>query len=343
MKEKKDKKNIINIIFIALLSIGVIVYMLKVDGINNIVEVIKNVNVYWMLAGLGCMILYWLIEALNLYIISKTMYKEQRFIDSFRVTMIGQLFNSITPFSSGGQPMQAVSLVKEGKRISDSANILLIKFIVYQTTLVLYTLVIIVFQFAYFKNLVSNFMNLALIGFLVNFTVILFLLLIGIDKKLVLSISKAFFGILGKLKLVKNPEKKIDDFSKSVDNFHYNFKMMKQEKRVIFKMTILSLIEHTIFFAVTYMVYRAFGLNSEPFVKIISAQAFLSMVMAFIPIPGAGIVAEGGFHVIFKNFFTPQTINMGILFWRLYTFYLPIIVGGIVMSLLKKIEKAGEE
>lgn len=344
MRAKKSSiKNIINISFIAILTIGILVYTLKVDGIENIVEVIKNVNIYWMIAGLVCMIVYWLIESLNLYIISKTMYKDQKFIDSFRVSMIGQLFNSITPFSSGGQPMQAVNLVKEGKRISDSANILLIKFIVYQSTLVIYTLIIILFKFSYFKGLVSNFANLALIGFLVNFAVIIFLVLIGINKNIVLNVSKAFFKFMAKIKILRNPDERINKFEKSVDNFHSNFKMMKKEKKAITQTVILSIIQHTVFFAVTYMVYRAFSLSGTSFIKIISAQAFLSMVMAFIPIPGAGIAAEGGFHIMFRSFFTPQTINMGILFWRLYTFYLPIIVGGIVMVLVKRREKTNGE
>lgn len=344
MKTKKSNlKNIINISFIFVLTIGIAIYMLKVDGIDNIVNVIKNVNIYWMFAGIACMVMYWLIESLNLYIISKTMYKDQLFINSFRVSMIGQLFNSITPFSSGGQPMQAVSLVKEGKRISDSANILLIKFIVYQATLVLYTLVIIIFQFSYFKSLVSNFMNLALVGFLVNFAVIVFLVLIGVNKNIVLNASKIFFKLLARIKIVKNPEERMNKLEKSIDNFHANFKMMKKQKMAIFEMVVLSLIQHTVFFSVTYMVYRAFGLSGVSLFKIISAQSFLSMVMAFVPIPGAGIAAEGGFLIIFKNFFTPQTINMGILFWRLYTFYLPIIIGSIVMIMVRRREKVSEE
>ena len=40
--------------------------------------------------------------------------------NSIKVSMIGLLFNNITPFSSGGQPMQAYELTKTGKRVSDS-------------------------------------------------------------------------------------------------------------------------------------------------------------------------------------------------------------------------------
>ena len=340
---KSKTKNIINISFICIVFVGILIYMLKVDGIENIVYVLKQVNLTWMIIGLLCMIIYWLIEALNLYIISKKMYKDQMFKASFRVTMIGQLFNAITPFSSGGQPMQAVELVKEGKRISDSANILLIKFIVYQATLVLYTLVILIFQYNYFKSLLNNFVNLALIGFFVNFIVIIFLILIGINKNIVLNSAKAIFKMLGKMRIVKKPEERIAKTEESVSNFHANFHMMKNETGIIIKTSLLSLIQHTIFFSVTYAVYKAFGLSGTSFIKIISAQAFLSMIMAFVPIPGAGIAAEGGFHIIFKNFFSAQTINLGILFWRIYTFYLPIIIGGITMLMIKRNDKKKEE
>ena len=60
------------------------------------------------------------------------------------------------------------------------------------------------------------------------------------------------------------------------------------------------------------------------------------MIMAFIPTPGAGGAAEGGFYVIFKTFFVQSEIKMAILFWRIYTFYLPILVGAIFLVIKSK-------
>ena len=81
MRAKKSSiKNIVNISFIAILTIGVFVYTLKADGIENIIEVIKNVNIYWMIAGLVCMILYWLIESLKIYKKYKKNCKYKKFI-----------------------------------------------------------------------------------------------------------------------------------------------------------------------------------------------------------------------------------------------------------------------
>ncbi len=337
--KKSINTNIINICLIFLIFIGLIIYMITVDSIENILNVLKSANIFWMILGLCCMVVYWLLEALCLYIVTKKTYKFQRFRNSLRVSMIGQLFNSITPFSSGGQPMQAVTMVSEGKSISSSASILLIKFIVYQATLVVYTLIVFIVKFSYFRNILNNFMDLALVGFTLNFVIIIFLILIGINKKLVYNIISFIYRFLNKIKLMKNLEKHLDKVKISIDNFHEQFKIIKEEKLMLLKLVILTIIQLTVFFFVTYTVYRAFGQSGTSVSNIICAQAFLLMIMSFIPIPGAGIAAEGGFLIIFSMFFEQNKINMAVLFWRLYTFYLPIVVGALFLLKIKKQEK----
>ncbi len=336
LKRGKVSSNIINIIIVALLFVGLIVYMFVFDDIENIVTVIKNMNYGWLFIGLLCMVVYWLLEALCLYTVTRKTYKDEKYTKSLRVSMIGQLFNCITPFSSGGQPIQAVAMVNDGKSISNSISILLIKFIVYQATLVIYTLALIIFKYYYFKSLVSNFIFLALIGFLVNLGVIIFLVLIGVNQKLVYKMVKFVYKLLEKVRLMKNVDTKLEHLQSSIGNFHNQFKIIKKEKFMIFKLVVYTVIQLTAFFFVTYAIYKAFGQSGVSVMNIISAQAFLMMIMAFIPIPGAGIAAEGGFLVIFNTFFLSGTINMAILFWRIYTFYLPIVVGALFLVINNK-------
>ena len=79
------------------------------------------------------------------------------------------------------------------------------------------------------------------------------------------------------------------------------------------------------------MVYQAFGNVGITFWQIVPTQAFLLLIMTFIPTPGSGIGAEGGFYLLFNTIFKEGTIHMSILFWRVYTFYLPIIVGSLFL------------
>ena len=123
VQEKKPvnkKMTIINFALILVIFIGLLIYMFSVDGIENIIQVLKSVDYRWVMLGIVCLGINWICDAITLYIPLKRMYKKQTFKNAFKVTMIGQLFNNITPFASGGQPMQAYELSKTGKRVSDS-------------------------------------------------------------------------------------------------------------------------------------------------------------------------------------------------------------------------------
>lgn len=335
-KDGKINSNVINIIIIAIIFIALLIYMFCVDDIKTIVSVIQNMKYNWLVVGFVCMVIYWLLEAACLYTVTRKTYTTEKFNTAFRVSMIGQLFNCITPFSSGGQPIQAVAMINDGKKLSNTVSILLIKFIVYQATLVIYTLFLIVLKYSYFKGLVDNFIYLALIGFLVNLGVIVFLILIGVNQKLVYNTVRYIYKVLGKIKLLKNIDERLEHLKHGLTNFSEQFKIIRKEKIMILKLTLYTIIQLTVFFFVTYAVYKSLGQRGESIINIISAQAFLMMIMAFIPLPGAGIAAEGGFMIIFSTFFDVEKINIAVLLWRIYTFYLPIIFGAMFMVINNK-------
>lgn len=336
IKPKNKKMTIINFILIAVIFMGLFIYMITVDGLDNILELLKNADVKWVAAGILCMFVWWFFEAIVLHLPLKRLYPNQTFRNSFKITMVGQVFNNITPFSSGGQPMQAYEMYKDGKKVSDSFSVMSMKFIVTQTSLVLFTLIVIFFQFNYFAQLMDNFLFLAIIGFSVNIVAILFIFLIGVNQKLALTILKPFYYFLGKLHVFKNIDEKIEKLTISVENFNTQFHKMKEQKLVILGMFIASILQCFAYYSITYMVYRAFGNSGISIFNIIPAQAFLLMLMTFVPTPGSGIGAEGGFLLIFNSIFKKGTINMSILFWRIYTFYLPILLGSLSLIPLKK-------
>lgn len=337
MKRKiKINKNILNLVLIVSMFIALFSYMVIVDGWANIVIIVKQIEPIWFVAAGLLLVTYWILEAVVLHIVTKKVCKKERFRNSLRVSMIGQLFRNITPFSSGGQPMQAIAMVKSGVSVTSSATILLVKFIIYQTVLVLYTTVIIIFKYEYFKELVSSFITLSIIGFAMNLAVIISLIMVGVNKDFVYGILKTIYKYLDKIGFMKNVDKKLESLKENIDIFHEEFKIIRKEKMMILRAAILTMVQLTAESTITYAVYRAFGENTYSLIDVVSAQTFLFMIMAFIPTPGAGGAAEGGFYVIFKTFFAQNEIKMAILFWRIYTFYLPILVGAIFLLLKPK-------
>lgn len=339
IKPENKRTTILSFILIIIIFVGLLIYMITVDGIENIINVLNSVDYRWVLAGIGCLLIHWICETITLHIPIKKMYPDQSFKNSIRVSMIGQLFNNITPFASGGQPMQAYELTKTGKRVSDSLSAMAIKFIITQTALVITTLIVVAFEFNFFKTLMQDYIWVAIVGFAVNIVAIILVILAGINKRFITIFTNPIIKLLGKIHILKNPDKTMEKLDKSIDNFGEQFKFMKSEKKMVILMFITAVIQSLAYYSITYMVYRAFGNYGITFWQIIPTQAFLLLIMTFIPTPGSGLGAEGGFYLLFNSIFKEGTINMSILFWRMYTFYLPILVGLLFLIPIKRREK----
>ena len=331
VKPVNKKVMIFDFILIIIIFVGLFFYMVKVDGIDNIVQILHQVDYKWVVAGLVCLVIHWICEAINLHRPLKKMYPNQRFTNSFKVSMLGQLFNNITPFSSGGQPMQAYELTKTKKRVSDSLSAMAMKFIITQTALVISTVIVILIEFQFFAELMQNYLWVAIVGFSLNILAIVIVILAGIKKNVITFFTTLFIKLLGKIHILKNSENAIEKLDKSIDNFRKQFLFMKSEKKMVLKMFVTAIVQSFAYYSITYMVYRAFGNTGITLWQIIPIQAFLLLIMTFIPTPGSGLGAEGGFYLLFNSVFQQGTINMSILFWRLYTFYLPIMVGALFL------------
>ena len=330
-KPKNKRLNVISIILIIAIFVGLTIYMVNVDGIDNIVNLLKTVDYRWVLAGVGILILWFICDALTLHLPLKTMYEDQKFKNSFKIAMIGQLFNNITPFASGGQPMQAYELTKYGRRASDAMSAMTMKFIMTQSALAVFTTVIIFAQFTFLKDLMSSYLWVVVLSFIINLLAIILVLLAGIKKNIIVNICKPFIKLGAKLHFVKDYEKTMEKIDNSVGNFSTQFKNLKHYPKTIISIFVLAIIQSMLYYSITYVVYRAFGNDGISYFQIVPAQAILLLIMTFIPTPGSGIGAEGGFLLIFNSLFKQGTINMSILFWRLYTFYLTIIVGAFCL------------
>ena len=336
IKPANKKLTIFNFILIVIIFVGLFIYMVCVDGMDNIITVLHQVDYKWVLGGLGCLLITWICETITLHLPMKKMYPHQTITNSIKVTMIGLLFNNETPFSSGGQPMQAYELTKTGKRVSDSLSALAIKFIITQIALVVTTLVVVAIEFDFFANLMQNFVWLAIVGFAINILAIIVVIIAGIKKRAITIFTTPIIKFLGKIRIIKNPDKTIEKLDESIDNFRGQFQFMRKQKKLVLLMFLTAVIQSLAYYSITYMVYRAFGNYGISFWQIIPVQAFLLLLMTFIPTPGSGLGAEGGFLLLFNSIFKEGTINMSILFWRIYTFYLPIIIGAFFLIPTKK-------
>lgn len=297
------------------------------NGWMDLIHQMKNLQIQWIIVAGFSMVLYWAFEAKTLQSILFLIKKDYKFKEAFKVTMVGQYFNSITPFASGGQPMQLYSLVKQNIGAGSAGSVLMIKFIIYQSVLTVYSLFLIFWKASFFKSKMSNLFYLIAIGFTVNASVIIFLIIFSKYRKLTHKLITILSKILKKFKVVKDISKIEIRINNNLDQFHDNFEIVKNSSAQMLKAIIYTVFQLSIIFSIPYFIYLSFGMRGASIESMIAGTAFVMMLTAFIPLPGAVGGAEGAFFMFFSLFFAANNIMAAILLWRLITFYSCIIFG----------------
>lgn len=331
VKPRSTKSKVLNFTFIFAVFIGFIIYIINVDGIDTINKILSNADYRWIALGFLCLMSEWFFEALGIHIPLKNMYPKHKFIVSYKSNLVGKFFNNVTPFSSGGQPFQAYILTKYGLKMSDTFSVLMMKFIVYETCLFSWVLILIGVNFEFFNKFLGGHMPLIVLGFIMNLIAVSFILIAGVNKNVILKIARPIIKLVSKIKfgqrrIIKDLDAAIKHAEDSVSNYSNQFNEMRKQRRNLLKMYIAGMIQLLSYFSITFMIYKAFGNTGVSYLEVIMVQSVLLLTMSFIPTPGSGLGAEGIFGLFFNEIFKIG-LNMAILFWRAYTYYLPIVVG----------------
>lgn len=336
---KNLKKNSIILLIITFI---VLICVLK-DDFPSIIKTLTSANLSWILMAVFCFFVALGFEARAYQEIIQGYQHDYSFKKSYKMLLITKFFNGITPFSSGGQPMQVYMLKKDGVRLTKATNIIIQNFIIYQLALV--TLGIIAITTNHYLKIfteVTLLKQLVTVGFLINILVMLGLVVISFSSKFNHFIVKRVISILHKLKLIKNKEEKLEKWKEKVDDFHEGTEYLKNNK----KLCIRAFIYNMIYLLLTYLMpyFVIIGLNNglpigvTP-IKVICASAYVLLMGSFVPIPGASGGIEFGYFKFFGNFITGSLLKASLLIWRTISYYVPMIIGGILFNINTKKEE----
>ena len=112
---------------------------------------------------------------------------------------------------------------------------------------------------------------------------------------------------------------------------------MGKSVKVYLSAAFFTIIQIFVACIIPYLIYRSFNFKGANMFDMLGAQAFVNMVSAFIPLPGASGGAEGSFYLFFGLFFINNTIIPAIFIWRVFTYYLNMIGGLIFVFVVKRV------
>lgn len=340
MDKKSNKKYFLNILLILTLG-AIVIYLTMKDDLQASLKALMSASPIWIIFSFILMGIYFLLDGMNLYTFGHLYKKDYTYKQGFTNAISGTFFNGITPFSSGGQFAQVYIFNRQGITPANSASILLMAFIVYQSVLVLFTAVIMIFRYQVYSSVYAGFFSLAIIGFLINFFVIAGLFLGAKSRRLQDFICNNIIKFLSRIHIIKNYKDTAIKISRSLENFRNELSILQRNKTVLIKSSIINLFKLIIMYSIPFFAAKALHMDVtvDQLPDFIGICSFVYMITAFVPIPGASGGSEGVYFMLFSPVLgtigTPTTM----LIWRFITYYLGLIVGGLVFAVNKEINR----
>lgn len=340
------KKSLFSFVYIGVTILVIILIMVFGEtSIEDIGNALKGFNIWWMVACIGALLLYWLSDAWLLYDITAYMYKAEPFLQSIKVGIIGLYYSALTPSSTGGQPMQVVYMKRNKVPVGTATCIVCIKFVVYELSLcTIYLIGMLIRGVEYYNNNNEAFW-LAALGFVINLTAVFFIILTIVNKKLVLKAGSWIIRAFSKIRIIKKKESTLENFQNTIDEYHTAASYISRYKLRALGSYLISVLNLAFLFVIPYLIYLSFGFTKFSIFDIFIMESFLFLAVSFFPLPGAAGASETGFMLFFGPFFGAATI-VAMMIWRFLTYYLMLIVGSVLVVLdevfsIRRTKKAG--
>lgn len=325
----KTQKKCIQYGFLILLICITAYLVSKTLDIKLIPKIIKLVDKKFIFIGFLLITFYIIFEAITIDILINSIEKiDEKFL-STKIAMMGFYYNLVTPFASGSQPMQIYTLNKYGISLSKSSAIVTNKTVLFQSIVTIYCGVVIFLNMELLKRELHSILLLMIMGMIMNIVSLLGCILLALSPNTIKFIVKKIFNLLSKLNIFKTLNEKLNIINKFIDEYSYSINLFIKNKKALFISILLTIVQLTVFFSVSYCIYRAFNLNKLTYVYILSLQVFLYISISPIPTPGNVGANEIAFFTIFANVFPKSIIGYCVFLYSIFVYYFLVIVGGL--------------
>ena len=300
----------------------------------------------FLLLTLFFALLHLYLDFLRLQLLTWALGKFISLKSSIEFTMGGLFLGAVTPFQSGGIPLQVYVLKREGFSIGEGTAVILFRAILaIGVIIVALPGIISYYNVMSTAQIVKSILNYLFFFYLI--AIVLFMLILFRTENMRRGLHR-FGDFLRKRRIIKSdrPRRLVDRALNEVVNFKMSiglfFKVGKWKTLLSFLVTLISM---GIYFLIAPTLLYGLGIQ-VPVMKAVILQLVLTYLLVFVPTPGASGVAELGGFSLFALICPKELLGVYVLLWRFFAFYISVIIGGFVLIRMvgfEKLKKMTEE
>ena len=347
---KKRKFGWLGMIFL-LLIIGFGIYlMFKITDIlpgakaEDLSTLFKEMNLTYLFISVGLAVLIPSLIVVEYAIVSHAVTGGVRPGILMKTTLLGKYYDYITPFSTGGQPMQIHYLHKHDYDGAHSSAIILIRYSVNIVCWLIVGVVLMALGFSMLSQISDNTSRIFLlvagiVGISINLLLPVSVLVFVVAPRFANWLTKSFVKIGMRLHIVKDPYKALKKAYKTVFDFRMCFRTIAKKPVHFILLILISIVEYFLTFALPFFVIKSFtNIQWSQLIDVAGLNAFSTFAVSFIPTPGNAGGMEISSSLAF-NAVAPGVAVYAVLLWRLLTYYV-FIITGIVLTIRDVTKKA---
>ncbi len=331
-KQNKKKYSLSLIFFLTLIGLTFYV-LLKDQELTKLLLTLKKADPGFLLLGLGMMLLYVACEGWNIRLLCGSLSQKISWRACLKYAFIGFYFSSITPSATGGQPLQAYYMKKDGIPLSLSSLTLLCILMVYQGVNLFFVGMVFFLKWPLVLSHSGGIKLLLLCGVLLNMMMFAFMVTVFVSDKTVCRFVLFCGRLLNKLRLIKNPAAFEANVIQQITEYKAGLVYLKRNSAVLLKVCCVTFLQFICFFSIPYFVYKSLSLTGFGITDFLAMQAILNITVSFLPLPGGVGASESVFMILFQTFYPAQMVFPAMLLSRGISFYAILIISGTITLL----------
>ena len=344
-----DKKKIFWSVFSLLLAVLSVVAVMSQSGgisIPELIEALKSAKPGWVAAAVISTACFIFLEGVAICSILKGIGYRRHLGRGLIYSTSDIYFSAITPSATGGQPASAFFMVKDGIPGGVVTVTLIVNLIMYTAGVVLLGIIALLINYKLFFGFRLLSKVLIIAGFLILSGLTFMFFMILRKGTVVFNSLRNIVNFLHRKHIIHRVDPKIAKINKAEIEYKECVEVMSGKMPTLIKAFIWNFLQRASQILVPVFMYMAMGGKASTAPMVFASQCLITIGFNCVPVPGAMGVADflmiDGFSKLMTrdDAFRLEMLSRGI------SFYICVIVSGIIMLfgyiMLRRREKKQE-
>lgn len=306
------------------------------EGLSNIVEMFKNLNYGYFILALLIMSLSLLMKYASFAFMRSHYQKKVPFYITLHLGLMADFWEYLTPTTFVASSIIHINVMnKQGLSPSKGAVVVLSRQICSVVAFLLLVIVMMSVKFNYFlDNFTPLLWFLFSLGLFLNLIVMISYLIVPRFDRAIIKIVFSILNFLSKIHIVS--QKRLTHLKrKAIDQVHTlktNVKNLDYKPYEWMICIFIILVQDVLLYSVHY--FSSLALNIKLLYSPLTFIAVLSvmeMITSVLPIPGGVGINDFMYHRMVLPIVGGTYINFMMLFYRIVTYYFPIVLGAFTL------------